>query len=150
MIGDIANSVGADHKKILSAIGSDSRIGKKYFSYGFGYGGPCFPRDNRALIKYMKSNNIEPVLPNATQDFNRLHLKYQIKSFIKNNQDMSKPIKIKGVTYKPGVDILEESQQLQYALELANHGYKVVIEDLTSVCLQIKKLYGDKFAYIEI
>lgn len=150
MIGDIANSVGADHKKILSAIGSDSRIGKKYFSYGFGYGGPCFPRDNRALIKYMKSNNIEPVLPNATQDFNQLHLKYQIKSFIENNQDMSKPIKIKGVTYKPGVDILEESQQLQYALELANHGYKVVIEDLTSVCLQIKKLYGDKFAYIEI
>ena len=150
MIGDIANSVNADHNKILEAIGNDSRIGKKYFSYGFGYGGPCFPRDNRALIKFMKSNNIEPHLPIATQQFNKLHLNYQVENFMKSNQDFSKPIKIKGVTYKPGVDILEESQQLLFALKLANKGYKVIIEDLPSVCSEVKKLYGDKFVYVDL
>ena len=47
MIGDIANRVGADHEKILKAVGGDSRIGNKFFSYGHGYGGPCFPSDTR-------------------------------------------------------------------------------------------------------
>ena len=150
MIGDIANSANADHNKILEAIGNDSRIGKKYFSYGFGYGGPCFPRDNRALIKYMNSKNIEPCLPVATQQFNKIHLKYQVENFLNSNKDFSKPIKIKGVTYKPGVDILEESQQLLYALELSNKGYKVIIEDLASVCSEVKKLYGDKFVYVAL
>ena len=149
MIGDLANKVGADHKKILSAIGSDTRIGKKYFTFGHGYGGPCFPRDNRAIIKYMKSNAIDPILPDSTQKFNQLHLKYNVENFLSTNKDKSKPIKIVGVTYKPGVNIIEESQQLQFAVELVNNGYKVVIEDIKSVCSEVRKLYGDKFAYIE-
>ena len=149
MIGDLANKVGADHKKILSAIGSDTRIGKKYFTFGHGYGGPCFPRDNRAIIKYMKSNAIDPILPDSTQKFNQLHLKYNVENFLSINKDKSKPIKIVGVTYKPGVNIIEESQQLQFAVELVNNGYKVVIEDIKSVCSEVRKLYGDKFAYIE-
>ena len=150
MIGDLSERVGADQKKILEAVGSDSRIGKKYFSYGFGYGGPCFPRDNRAIIKYLKTNKILPLLPSATQDYNKLHLNYQIKNFVKKNPKKSKPIKIYGVTYKPGVDILEESQQLKFALKLASKGYKVIIEDLSSVCKQLRKLYGDKFVYKEL
>jgi UDP-glucose 6-dehydrogenase len=55
MIGDIANNTpGANSTEILKAIGGDSRIGDKYLNYGYGFGGPCFPRDNRALGKKMK------------------------------------------------------------------------------------------------
>ncbi len=147
MIGDLAERVGADQNKILKAIGTDTRIGSKYFAYGFGYGGPCFPRDNRAIIKFMKSKKIIPLLPDATQKYNKLHLNYQIKKFVEKNPDKSKPIKISGVTYKAGVDILEESQQLKFALKLVAKGYKVIIEDLSSVCKQVRKLHGDKFVY---
>jgi len=51
MIGDIAERIDCDPNVILSAIGTDSRIGSKYIKPGFGFGGPCFPRDNRALAK---------------------------------------------------------------------------------------------------
>jgi UDPglucose 6-dehydrogenase len=48
MIGDIADMTeGADKVAIMKALGYDSRIGPKYSSPGYGYGGPCFPRDNR-------------------------------------------------------------------------------------------------------
>lgn len=150
MVGDIANKVGANYKKILKAIGEDKRIGSKYFSYGFGYGGPCFPRDNRAIIKYMKSIKIKPLIPQATQKFNKFHLEYQIDEFVKNNPNKKKTLKISGVTYKPGVDIIEESQQLKYAVKLQKKGYKITIEDLTSVCEQVRKIYGNKFKYREL
>ena len=144
MVGDIANKVGADSKKILEAIGSDSRIGGKYFSYGYGYGGPCFPRDNRAMIKYAQDNKIEPLLPIATQSYNSKHLEYQVE-FDKSKFAHDEKVYIDGVSYKPGVDILEESQQLLYAKTLADEGYSVVIRDLPSVCSQVRKLYGDLF-----
>lgn len=51
MIGDIADRTpGADKEDILHAVGSDSRIGQKCLKPGYGFGGPCFPRDNRALV----------------------------------------------------------------------------------------------------
>jgi UDPglucose 6-dehydrogenase len=55
MIGDMADlTEGADKHDILGAVGADTRIGHKYLRPGFGYGGPCFPRDNRALGAYAK------------------------------------------------------------------------------------------------
>lgn len=53
MIGDIADLTdGADKHEILDCVGADSRIGHKYLRPGYGFGGPCFPRDNRALGSY--------------------------------------------------------------------------------------------------
>jgi UDPglucose 6-dehydrogenase len=57
MIGDIADKTsGADKFDILAAVGHDSRIGTKCLLPGYGFGGPCFPRDNRARGWYAKSN----------------------------------------------------------------------------------------------
>ena len=52
MIGDIVQKSGGNPHAVLEAIGSDSRVGLRYLGYGYGYGGPCFPRDNRALSIY--------------------------------------------------------------------------------------------------
>lgn len=55
MIGDIADATpGADKNHILQAVGADSRVGTKYLRPGYGFGGPCFPRDNRALGGYAR------------------------------------------------------------------------------------------------
>ena len=81
MIGDISDKVGGEKDKILEAIGSDSRIGGKFLKWGYGYGGPCFPRDNRALNTFAEENGIDAQISRATDKMNDLHLTYQIEEF---------------------------------------------------------------------
>ncbi len=146
MICDIAKKAGAEPDKILSAIGSDSRIGNKYLGYGFGYGGPCFPRDNRALAIFADEHGIEAIISKATDGINRQHLEFQVNEFMNNNHKIT-PVIIDGVSFKKGSVIIEESQQLAYAVQLAKNGYKVVVKDHPEVIRQVKELYDDLFEY---
>lgn len=146
MVGDIVTKSGGNPDVVLSAIGSDSRIGQKYLKYGFGYGGPCFPRDNRALGIYAEDINMPALIGNATDRSNDLHLNYQISEFSRNN-DLRNEIQIDCVTYKPDSTMLVESQQLKFAVGLANLGYKVVINERSEVIEQLKEAYPGKFTY---
>jgi nucleotide sugar dehydrogenase len=129
MIGDIAIRYGCNEDTILKAIGSDDRIGSKYLKYGYGYGGPCFPRDNRALLKCAEEVKINACISKSTDDMNSLHLKYQIENFIKNNPNKEIPIIFEYVTYKKESILIEESQQLKFALELKKMGYNIIVND---------------------
>ena len=142
MIGDIANRLGCDANKVLKAIGTDSRIGNKYLKPGFGFGGPCFPRDNRALAKCGEEVGVDAVISKATDEMNGKHLQYQIKDFIKNNPDISKTIEIDFVTYKKDSILLEESQQLKFVLKLKELGYNIKILDQREEVLSQLKKYG--------
>jgi len=146
MIGDICNKVGAEQEKVLDAIGSDSRIGNKYLKYGFGYGGPCFPRDNRALAAFAQENLIQANISYATDVQNNVHLQYQIEQKLQDTE-LPAVIVVDGVAYKKGTDILEESQQLRYALSLARSGFSVTVRDILAVIEQVKELHGDTFSY---
>jgi|TARA_R110001592_G_scaffold28014_1_gene103546 UDPglucose 6-dehydrogenase len=140
MIGDISNKVGGETSKILEAIGSDSRVGNKYLRWGYGYGGPCFPRDNRALNVFAVENGIDAQISRATDKMNNLHLTYQIEDFMKNNPDMSKSVVFDTITYKPQSTILEESQQLKFALTLEKLGYNVIVNERDSVIDELNKI----------
>jgi len=146
MIGEVAVKSGVDPSKILKAIGSDTRIGSKYIKYGFGYGGPCFPRDTKAFIHYANKIGVDPVMIESTQSVNDNHLKFQLEQFFKEH-DKDEVIRFDTVTYKPGVTIIEESQQLLFAVEIAKEGYKVVIKEHPDVIKQVKEIYGDLFEY---
>ena len=78
-IGDLCIESGAEYERVLEAIGSDSRVGNKYFKYGYGYGGPCFPRDNRALGIFSKDMDRKVVFSKVTDISNKIHLHYQIQ-----------------------------------------------------------------------
>lgn len=134
MVGDIANRINCNPNIILEAIGSDSRVGSKYIKYGFGFGGPCFPRDNRALAKCASEVGVDAVISKSTDEMNKLHLKYQIEDFIKNNPDKTKPVEIDYITYKKESTLLEESQQHKFAIELQKLGYVVIIKDERKNC----------------
>jgi len=129
MIGDIATRYNSNPNIILNAIGTDSRIGNKYLKPGFGFGGPCFPRDNRALAKCAEDVNVNAAISIATDKMNKLHLQYQIEDFVKNNPDKTKEVQMEYVTYKKESTLLEESQQLAFALELQKLGYSIKIKD---------------------
>jgi nucleotide sugar dehydrogenase len=130
MIGDIASRLGCDADRVLKAIGTDSRIGNKYLKPGFGFGGPCFPRDNRALAKCGEELGIDAVISKATDEMNEKHLQYQIEDFVKRNPNPEGlTVIVDFVTYKKESTLVEESQQLKFALKLKELGYKIEVLD---------------------
>jgi len=148
MVGDIARFIGCNPDPILRAIGSESRISPKYLGYGYGYGGPCFPRDNRALAIFADENGVDAKISKASDEFNNAHLDYQVELFIRENS-IESPVVFEHVTYKPQSTMLVESQQLLFAKALAERGYTVVIKERKSVMQKVKELYGDLFIYKE-
>ena len=132
MLGQVLCKSGLQDEvdNVLGAIGSDTRIGKKYMNFGFGFGGPCFPRDNRAFAKYAEKVGIEHNFGYTTDNFNKAHLLF-LKDYFVNDNSEDLPFCFNYIAYKPGTDILTESQQYQLCLELLDLGYKVyVLDDL--------------------
>ena len=146
-LGDLATTAGAESVKILEAIGVDSRIGNKYLKYGFGYGGPCFPRDNLALSYFANQHKFELLLSEATDKSNTQHFDFQYQQYLKSYQE-DETIHFYSVTYKPNTIILDESQQLAIALRLARAGRKVMVHDNIKVISKLKELHGDLFEYV--
>jgi len=141
MVGDIANRLKCNADRILKAIGTDSRIGSKYLKPGFGFGGPCFSRDNRALAKCGEEVGIDAVVSRATDEMNEKHLQYQVEDFVKNNPDKTKVVEIDFITYKKESTIIEESQQLKFAQKLKQLGYNIQLLDKRQEVLdQIKNI----------
>lgn len=112
---------GADARDVLGAIGADPRIGHKYFNPGLWSGGPCFPRDCRALSsaigKHSGTNSAIADASSASLWGQRLDLCMLINGYPGR-------IGVLGLTYKTGVDITEESPGLQVALTLSGSGYR--------------------------
>ena len=117
-------------KTVLKAIGGDSRIGTKYLNYGFGFGGPCFPRDNRAFAAYASKAGVETPLGATTDKFNDEHTKFLYEYYV-NKNEKHLPYVFHYLTYKQGVDILTESRPHDLATSLLDSGYDVYCLDST-------------------
>ena len=105
---------------VLSAIGSDTRIGNKYLSKGLGFGGPCFPRDNRAIQKVIdRTEGLDYQLPLNNEKFNReLPVFYSKKiTQVCLEKEILNVIVI-GLTYKDGSHLIQESQSYAISLDL--------------------------------
>ena len=142
MMGDIMVKAGikSEIDMVLSAIGGDTRVGKKYMKYGFGFGGPCLPRDNRALGHYAKNLGMELNLPLTVDSFNREHATFLKDYYINLNPDKSNPFVMNYITYKRGTDILEESQQFQLCIDLLNDGYMVNVIEIDAISTKLNYL----------
>jgi len=142
MMGDIMVKAGikSEIDMVLSAIGGDTRVGKKYMKYGFGFGGPCLPRDNRALGHYAKNLGMELNLPLTVDSFNKEHASFLKDYYINLNPDKSNPFVMNYITYKRGTDILEESQQFQLCIDLLNEGYIVNVIEIDAISSKLNYL----------
>jgi len=147
MVGDIADRTpGADKNELLAAVGADSRIGGKCLRPGYGFGGPCFPRDNRALGGYAESIGIKPLIPIATDEYNSLHTQIMIENRLAENRS---EYTFSDVAYKPQcpVPIIEESQKLAVAAGVARAGKRVTIEDRDFIIACVRAEFGNLFEY---
>lgn len=132
MIGQVMEKSGMEDEidNVLNAIGSDSRVGKKYLGYGFGFGGPCLPRDNRAFAATAKKLGLKYNLGEVIDQFNNEHHQYLLEWCIGHNYK-SLPFVFDSIAYKAGTDILTESQSYRLCLELLDMGYDVYVIDDT-------------------
>ena len=133
----------------MNAIGSDSRVGRFFLKYGYGFGGPCLPRDNRALSSFAEDHGYNALISKYTDMANKEHLDFQINEFC-NCFSKKETVKISGLAYKAGTNILEESQKLEFGVRLAQLGYRVELEDNELVLEEIKAQYGGLFSYRKI
>ena len=114
---------------VLKAIGSDTRVGTKYLGFGFGFGGPCFPRDNRAFSAYAQQVGVQNSIGETTDNFNDEHTEFLVDYYLNKNKE-ELPFCFKHLTYKAGIDILTESRPYDLALRLLDEGYKVYCTDV--------------------
>lgn len=145
-IGALALRAGGDPDRVLAAVGADPRIGDRFLRYGFGYGGPCLPRDNRALLAFAARHDSPLLQAEATDEMNRRHLDWLIGRWLAAHPD-GEPIHVHSVAYKPGTEILDESQPLALAVALARAGRTVVVHDRPAVLATLQERFGDLFQY---
>lgn len=124
LIGDIALKLNLDPNIILKSVGNDKRVGKHFFDYGFGYGGPCLPRDVDALIFLLKEKKVNYKLISSLKNYNNTHLKNYSNFLLKKNKN-KKHILFKYLSYKPNVEIFENSEQLKTAKLLLKKDIKI-------------------------
>ena len=121
----------ADIHTILDAIGTDSRIGKKYLRAGLSFGGPCFPRDNRLLAYTARRLGLEAPMAEASDKVNEL-TKQKLLETINAATKPGDTVAVLGLAYKPDTWLVEESAGLYLAQNLKRHGRKVLVHDFAA------------------
>jgi UDPglucose 6-dehydrogenase len=129
MIADMCDRLpGADSNVVNSAVGADSRIGKKYLKSAIGYGGPCFPRDNKAFAALGRKLGARCDLAEATDrinDYQLVRLQGAVEALARPGQEVA----VLGLSYKPETGVIEAAQGVMLASLLEKAGYKVTAFD---------------------
>lgn len=152
-MNDIANLceiVGADVNMVRKGIGSDSRIGTKFIYPGVGYGGSCFPKDVKALIKTGQDFNYELRVLKAVEEVNEDQKSLMFHKISKyfGNDLKGKKIGLWGLSFKPQTDDMREAPSLVLINRLTEAGAKIVAYDPVAIH-EAKRILNGKVDYAE-
>lgn len=146
MLANICQELpGADIDTVSGALGLDSRIGRRYLTGALGYGGPCFPRDNKALAFIAHMMGAPASLAESTDRLNEILLARQVLR-IRKSLGRGKTVAVLGLAYKPDTNVVEESQGLAMARSLSADGNRVVVFDPLATDTA-RALLGDRVEY---
>ena len=150
-MNDIANLceiVGADVNMVRSGIGSDTRIGRKFLYPGIGYGGSCFPKDVKALIKTAEQNGYTMRVLTAVEEVNENQKSVLFEKLMKqfNGDLQGKTVALWGLAFKPETDDMREAPALVLIDKLLKAGCKVRAYDPAAV-QECKRRIGDAIYY---
>jgi UDPglucose 6-dehydrogenase len=132
---------GADVEAVTDALGLDTRIGAKYLRGGLAYGGPCFPRDNKAFGVLARDLGTEPLLAEATDAVNVAQTD-RLARVVQSRLEAGDTVGILGLTYKPDTGVIEESPGIALAQLLGNTGYDVRVYDPVATEAGLEALGG--------
>ncbi len=152
-MNDIANLceiVGADINMVRKGIGSDSRIGNKFIYPGIGYGGSCFPKDVKALIKTAAGFKYNLRVLQAVEDVNDDQKSVMYHKVMKhfNGDIKGKTIALWGLSFKPQTDDMREAPALVLIEKFLGAGAKVKAYDPVAMH-ETKRVIGDTIEYSE-
>ena len=150
-MNDIANLceiMGADVNMVRKGIGSDSRIGTKFIYPGVGYGGSCFPKDVKALIKTADENGYQMKVLKSVEDVNEAQKSVLVTKVKKHfGNDLSgMTFAMWGLSFKPKTDDMREAPSIVIANQLMEAGAKVKAFDPVAM-EEAKRDLGDTITY---
>ena len=150
-MNDIANLceiVGADVNMVRSGIGSDTRIGRKFLYPGIGYGGFCFPKDVKALIKTAEQNGYSMRVLNAVEEVNEQQKSVLFEKLKKqfNGDLQGKTVALWGLAFKPETDDMREAPGLVLIDKLLKAGCQIRAYDPAAMN-ECKRRIGDVIYY---
>lgn len=150
-MNDIANLcelVGADVNMVRKGIGADTRIGNKFLYPGCGYGGSCFPKDVKALIKTAEKNGYDMRVLKAVEEVNETQKSILYKKLLEYYQNdlKGKKVAIWGLAFKPETDDMREATALVMIQKLTEAGCKVKVYDPIAIN-ECKRRIGNTVEY---
>jgi UDPglucose 6-dehydrogenase len=147
-IANLCDILGADINNVRKGIGSDSRIGGKFIYPGTGYGGSCFPKDVKAIIKTANDNNYELNVIKAVEKANDYQKNVIFNKMVKffNNNLKNRLIGIWGLSFKPKTDDIREASAIVLIEKLLEAGARIRAYDPAAIN-ETRKLLGNKIEY---
>jgi len=145
---NFCEKVGADIDMVRSGLSTDSRIGSKFLYAGCGYGGSCFPKDVKALIKTAQNYNCDMQILEAVESANENQKRILFKKFEKicNGDVKGKHAAVWGLAFKPGTDDMREAPSLVLIDQLLKAGCNVSVYDPVAMN-ECKRRIGNLVTY---
>ena len=130
-IADLSEKVGADVQEVARGIGLDNRIGSKFLHAGPGFGGSCFPKDTRALVKIAQDHDVQLRIVEAVLGVNdnRKRAMARKVSNAAGGSLRGKTVAVLGLTFKPDTDDMREAPSIPLVTGLLDMGAKVRAHD---------------------
>ena len=127
----LADKVGADIESVRKGIGSDPRIGTHFLYPGTGYGGSCFPKDVKALIRTGRDNDVTLRVLGAVEDANEVQKKILVERVVQRfGEDLAgRTFALWGLAFKPNTDDMREAPSRVIIAELVRRGARVQVYD---------------------
>ncbi|MEO6830658.1 MAG: UDP-glucose/GDP-mannose dehydrogenase family protein [Chitinophagaceae bacterium] len=149
-MANLCEKAGANVDQVRIGIGSDSRIGKRFLFPGVGYGGSCFPKDVKALVRTARELDYEFKIIETVMEVNELQktrLGLKIREYFGSNL-AGKTIAVWGLAFKPETDDIREAPALELIKELLDAGVNVRAFDPEAM-ENVQRLFGDKVYFAE-
>ena len=147
-IANICEKVGADVNKVRLGMCADSRIGSKFLYPGLGYGGSCFPKDVKALMKTAKDNNCDCKLIESADEINKKQRQLYIDKILKSfGEDLTGiTFAVWGLAFKPKTNDMREAPSITIINALLSRGAKIQAYDPRAYDCA-KPIFGDSIEY---
>ncbi|MFK7946520.1 MAG: UDP-glucose/GDP-mannose dehydrogenase family protein [Saprospiraceae bacterium] len=150
-IANLCELTGAEVDWVRKGIGTDPRIGKRFLFPGVGYGGSCFPKDVKALIKTSEVNNYDFKILRSVVEVNSRQKQVmveKIKKFYGTDDLSGKTIAVWGLSFKPNTDDIREASAITILNGLLELGAKIKAYDPEAMA-NIHKLFGNKIELVD-
>ena len=149
-IANLCDRVGANIDAVRKGIGTDGRIGSRFLFAGCGYGGSCFPKDVKAIIRTASEHDYDFRMLRAVEEVNELQ-KLVLVNYVKEHfgNVAGKRFALWGLAFKPGTDDMREAPAVVIANALLDEGATVCAYDPEAVEMSRQHYLGDKIDYVE-